>query len=286
VRRVEQAQSRSDAAIPQEVAVLLEAWGLQPDGALLATRSSWLLPVRSNVPAMLKVARVPDERRGYALMRWWDGSGAAKVLRSGGDALLLERGAADRNLAAMAWSGDDDRATALLCATARRLHAARGGELPVLHPLEDWFRPLLDLPAPPSWLQRSADMARALLSEQRTIVPLHGDLHHENVLDFGARGWLAIDPHGLAGERSFDYANIFTNPDLSDPRRPLATLPGRLEARLRIVARDADIEPGCMLRWIVAWTGLSAAWFLEDGDGHHAAIDRHINEIAAGQLGI
>jgi aminoglycoside/hydroxyurea antibiotic resistance kinase len=41
---------------------------------------------------------------------------------------------------------------------------------------------------------------------------LHGDLHHGNVLDFGLRGWLAIDPKGLLGERGFDFANIFTNP--------------------------------------------------------------------------
>jgi streptomycin 6-kinase len=39
------------------------------------------------------------------------------------------------------------------------------------------------------------------------------------VLDFGACGWLAIDPKRLAGERGFDFANIFTNPDLADPAR-------------------------------------------------------------------
>lgn len=33
-----------------------------------------------------------------------------------------------------------------------------------------------------------------------------------------------------------------------------------------------------LLRWIVAWTGLSAAWFLSDGDpgGHSAAIDLRV----------
>jgi len=25
---------------------------------------------------------------------------------------------------------------------------------------------------------------------------LHGNIHHRNILDFGARGWLAIDPPG------------------------------------------------------------------------------------------
>ena len=40
------------------------------------------------------------------------------------------------------------------------------------------------------------------------------------------------------------------------------------------------------VRWIVAWTGLSAAWFLGDGDAAGAAIDREINQVAAGLLGI
>src|ERR1700742_542899 len=55
------------AALPSKVQDCLGAWDLEPDGALVATRSSWILPVRRNVPAMLKVARIPDERRGYAL---------------------------------------------------------------------------------------------------------------------------------------------------------------------------------------------------------------------------
>jgi streptomycin 6-kinase len=39
----------------------------------------------------------------------------------------------------------------------------------------------------------------------------------------GPRGWLAIDPKGLCGERGFDFVNIFCNPDFA-----LATAPGRL----------------------------------------------------------
>jgi type IV secretion system protein VirD4 len=36
-----------------------------------------------------------------------------------------------------------------------------------------------------------------LLAEPRDVGVLHGDLHHDNVLDFGARGWLAIDPNDI-----------------------------------------------------------------------------------------
>ena len=64
--------------IPAPVATWLERWRLVPDGALLATHSSWVLPVRyEGRPAMLKVARIPDEGAGYRLLTWWDGQGAA-----------------------------------------------------------------------------------------------------------------------------------------------------------------------------------------------------------------
>jgi streptomycin 6-kinase len=277
--------SLRDAFAP-EVEALLQTWDMKPDGALVTTRSSWVLPVRQNaICAILKVARIADERRGYELMCWWDGAGAARVLASAENALLLERATGRRDLAEMARSGQDDEACRILCEAAIRLHTPRLGPLPDLHPLEVWFQPLFDLADQHACLVKAAVTARWLLSEARCISALHGDLHHENVLDFGERGWLAIDPHGLLGERVFDFANIFTNPDLSDPTRPVGTLPGRLESRLKIVVETAQVEPSRMLQWIVAWTGLSAAWFIADGNDKGAAIDLTINGIACMLLG-
>jgi streptomycin 6-kinase len=43
-------------------------------------------------------------------------------------------------------------------------------------------------------------------------MPLHVDLHHSNVLDAGPRGWLAIDPKALLGERTYETANLLRNP--------------------------------------------------------------------------
>ncbi|BBK31006.1 streptomycin 6-kinase [Stella humosa] len=273
--------------LPPAVAAALRRWGLAPDGALLETPSSWILPVcGEGAPAVLKVARTADERRGYGLMQWWAGQGAAAVLASAPGVLLLERATGRRDLAAMARAGQDDEATRILCRTAGRLHQARPGSVPELHPLPAWFQPLFDMAGRDSSLARAAAAASRLLAEPRSIGPLHGDLHHGNVLDFGARGWLAIDPHGLLGERCFDYANIFTNPDLDDPAWPVATLPGRLEARLAIVAATAPVEPGRMLQWIVAWTGLSAAWFIGDGNDEGAAIDLTINRAACGLIDV
>lgn len=89
---------------------------------------------------------------------------------------------------------------------------------------------------------------------------MHGDIHHGNILDFGDRGWLAIDPKGLYGERIFDYANIFCNPDFIT-----VTNPGRFERQLKIVSELATIAPSQLIKWVIAYAGLSSAWHLEDG---------------------
>lgn len=267
--------------LPLEVTRHLRNWRLAPDGALIATHSSWVLPVRRHDgPAVLKVARIPDEQAGYRLMSWWNGGGAAAVVASGDGVLLLERSLGVRSLADMARSGQDDEACRILCRTAALLHAPRAAPLPDLHCLDRWFQPLFALAPSHGVLAPAAEMVRTLLAGQRDVRPLHGDLHHDNVLDFPGRGWLAIDPHGLFGERTFDFANIFTNPDLSDPTRPVATLPGRLEARLGVVTEESRIEPARLLQWIVAWTALSAAWFIGDGDQRGAGTDLEVNAHA------
>jgi streptomycin 6-kinase len=88
---------------------------------------------------------------------------------------------------------------------------------------------------------------------------LHGDIHHDNILYFGERGWLAIDPKGLTGERGFDYANLFCNPD-----RATATDPVCFQRRIEVVAEAAGFDRKRLLQWVLAWAGLSAAWLLKD----------------------
>lgn len=263
----------------------LSKWRLVPDGEPIVTHAARLLPVlRHGEAAMLKLSLEKDERLGGAVMEWWNGEGAARVLAREDHALLLERATGPASLSEMARTGHDDEAYRILCRTAARLHAPRTTSRPALTPLAQWFRELA--PAARTHggiLVRCAETAEVLLRDQREIVVLHGDLHHDNVLDFGERGWLAIDPKHIVGERGFDFANIFTNPDLADPTRPVATQPGRFARRLDIVAEAAKLDRLRLLCWILAWTGLSAAWFLGDGDPM-AEIDLQIAKFAAAEI--
>lgn len=262
----------------------LARWALSPDGDPIITPRAHLLPVRRNgEAAMLKVATEPEEMFGGLLMSWWDGRGAARVLAADGPALLLERAEGPRSLAAYARHGRDDEATPILCDVIAELHAPRDKPFPDLVPLAVWFEALEPAAAIHGGvLARSAKVARTLVAEQANIRPLHGDIHHDNVLDFGARGWLAIDPKRLIGERSFDYANIFCNPDMGGGSPAVATRPDRFARRLEIVVERSGIERTRLLQWILAYTGLSAAWCL--GDNQSAAVDLCIASYAAAAL--
>lgn len=258
----------------------LSKWGLTADGALIHTPGSILVPVcRESVAAMLKVAFVDEERRGAAAMVWWGGEGAARVLAHDDDALLMERAQGNRPLVTMAQSGRDDEATRILCAAANALHAPRQEPRPsTLVPLPRWFQALEPAADRLGGVFRlAAATARELLAEPREIVALHGDIHHGNILDFGPRGWLAIDPKGVLGEHGFDFANIFCNPDFE-----IATGPGRLARQAAIVAEAARLDRARLLQWILAYAGLSAAWSLEDGDDPQLALT--VAEIAAAEI--
>jgi streptomycin 6-kinase len=266
-------------------AAYLERWRLIEDGQPIVTPRAQLLPVRHNgAPAMLKVATEPEEMFGGLLMRWWDGDGAARVLANDGPALLLERATTGRALSDLVREGQDDKASRIMCDVIERLHAPRRKPLPDLVPLTHWFRDLTE-PSQEGLLARAKALALTLLAEPHSPTALHGDIHHDNVLDFGARGWLVIDPKRLIGDRTFDYTNIFCNPDLT-----AATDPAQFARRLAIVADAAGLDRTRLLQWLLAWCGLSAVWCLNDPqavdvtDKDRLDIDLKVAALAAAEL--
>jgi streptomycin 6-kinase len=258
----------------------LARWNLVADGELVSTPSSLLLPVRRGAElAMLKIACEEEERRGGQVMAWWNGDGAARVLAHDDHALLLERATGPRTLAAMVAAGNDDEASRILCAVAARLHAPRRGPPPDLVPLSRWFEALAPVACAQGGILAEADAAACeLLADPREPVVLHGDIHHGNVLDAGARGWVAIDPKGLWGERTFDFVNILRNPDAET-----ALAPGRFDRQVDVLVDTAALDRHRLLKWTQAFAGLSACWHLAAGE--QADLDLAVAGFAAAALG-
>jgi streptomycin 6-kinase len=262
-----------------------QEWELVSDGEISVIGNSLLQPVISaGRKAIVKVPLNKEGRSGFRLLECWNGHAAVNVYRYDARALLMERATGNRSLTGMVLSGEEEAANRIVCAVVEQLHANPCPNVSDLVPLHEWFRSLETAARREGGsFARGYAVATGLLEDAAMdtpdrLVALHGDIHYGNILDGGSRGWLAIDPKGAVGERGFDYANIFCNPDLT-----VAGSPERLSSQVRLVAGLAGIPVQRMLRWIIAWAALMAAWMLEDGV--NPLLPLTVGEIAERELG-
>jgi streptomycin 6-kinase len=255
------------------------AWHLLADGESFFTKSSLLQPViYAGIKGMLKIPMCIEERRAAALMICWNGNGAAKVLQRTNDAILMERAMGKRSLRHMVENENEDEANEIICSVAAQLHSAQCQGIKTLLPLAIWFRSLpLAAEKHGGIFHRCAKIADRLLKNPIDIVALHGDIHHDNILD-NVDDWVAIDPKSLLGERAFDFANLFCN-----PTPEIALCRDRLRKQTKLIADEAGIDAERLLQWIAAWSGLSASWALEDDED--ASVQIAVAEMAFAELG-
>jgi len=103
-------------------------------------------------------------------------------------------------------------------------------------------------------LAAAVDWARQLGADQGEPVVLHQDFHGGNVL-LSARGWLAIDPKPLVGERAFDVASLLR--DRRDDLDRALDAAARVRRRLDRLSAELGLDRERMRAWgvvhAVAW---------------------------------
>jgi streptomycin 6-kinase len=202
-----------------------------------------------------------EERVGAIALRYFDGHGAVRLLRDDENAHLLEYILGD-DLMTMVKHGGDAEATAIIAEVLNKLHTIQKAPPEGLFTLERWFRSLFERAeqSENSIYARGAAVARELLDNPRDVRVLHGDIHHENIRYSPERGWLAFDPKGLIGERTYDVANTFHNPG---PLRDIVEREARVMQTAAILADKLDLEYSRILQYAFAYACLSACWWLE-----------------------
>jgi streptomycin 6-kinase len=246
----------------------LRAWTLSDPQPLATTRSSHVYTVTyQGEKAVLKILTpVGDEEKSGAIaLRYFNGAGAARLYEADDQAQLIEYVAGD-DLVSMVKQGQDEHATAIIAEVLNKLHATQA-PLPDLDPLDRWFAELFrkaeldEQRGDHSIYVRAAALARELVTNPLDRHVLHGDMHHENVRYHAQRGWLAFDPKGLVGERTYDAANTLCNPiDMND----LVQDENRLLKNASILSEIMGIERSRILQFTFAYTCLSASWHLTD----------------------
>jgi streptomycin 6-kinase len=273
----------------------LDAWRLSDPRPLAETPTSHLYTVTcGSEVAVLKLLTEYgwEEQRGALALRHFDGCGAVRLYRSDAHAQLLEH-AAGEELVSLVEHGDDEGATRIIADILEQLHGVpKDGPGAGLLPLRDWFRELFRKAESERALGvesiyvHGADLAARLLADPLDVRVLHGDIHHRNIRH-SSRGWLAFDPKGLVGERTYDCANTLCNPFMGQPGHDeLVHDERRLLTAAGILADALEIDLARVLQFTFVYASLSASWALtiHDHDGAQWALN--VGRLCASAIGV
>jgi streptomycin 6-kinase len=251
-----------------------DRWRIAQSRLIAETFSSriWQVTREDGSAAVIKDLKpfddVEDELRGVHWLAWRDGAGAVKLLDQDGQRMLLEYAGSVRLVDHLHEHGDR-ASTEIAAESMRQLFSPSERPVPNdLQPLRERFRSLFRKAEDErrdgkvSLYTEAASLAERLLANARDVRPLHGDLHHENVLH-GPRGWLAIDPKGVLGDPGFDAANWFYNPL---DRMDLCLNPERIAFMAGTFARALGQDVAHILDHAIAYGCLSSSWHAQDGN--------------------
>jgi streptomycin 6-kinase len=267
-------------ALPSLVAGVAAGWELTV-GPPYELSFHWVAPVTraDGTPAVLKLG-VPSGHLSVEAeaLRAYGGHGAVRLLAEdpARGALLLER-AEPGTMAASLVPHDDTAATAALIGVGRRLHrpVPPGCTLPELSAERASFHDHLarfphDDPLPRRLVVRAAGLFDELCASAPDRQVLHGDLHHYNVLRAQREPWLAIDPHGVVGDRGYDCGAMLYNPDMDQREHPLLAL---VPARIEQLADGFGIPIERVVAWGFVMGVLSEVWTAQGGTPGSRALD-------------
>ncbi|MFI0371209.1 aminoglycoside phosphotransferase family protein [Actinomadura sp. 1N219] len=230
-------------------------------------------------PAVLKLGPTQPGHLAIeaAALGLYDGRGAVRLLEydPARGALLLER-ATPGTLARSLLPAKDEDATAAMITVMRRLHRTPPPDepdeldepdcpLPNLSTESASFKDHLqrfptDDPLPRHLVDRAGSLFDELCSDSTDQVVLHGDLHHDNVLQATREPWLAIDPHGYVGDRGYEAGALLYNPDPDDRDEDLLKL---VPARIEQLADGLSLPRERVEAWGFVTAVLSEVWTAE-----------------------
>ncbi len=210
-----------------------------------------------------------EERIGALALRHFQGNGAVRLLHSDDGAQLLEY-AEGEDVTELVRKGQDEAATGVIAEVVNALHANDAAPPVGITLLRTWFRSLFaqaeqdhngDLNA---ILRHAAARADKVFAEPHEPRVLHGDIHHANIRH-SARGWLAFDPKGLYGERTYDLANTLCNP-VPLYGAAMVVDEGRILHNAGILAQRCSIDRARVLLFLYLYACLTASWTLEGAE--------------------
>jgi len=270
-----EAGSRWLAGIPELLQQICRRWHIRIDAPFerlsynfvaAATRSDGL-------PVVLK-AGVPSQEliSEAAALQCYAGRGAVSLLESDAElgVMLMERINPGRTLLELSNGQYEEWVVSAAAQAIRALRCPPPAEHS-FRSVSDWAKGFERLreqfdggtgPFPTILVEEAETLYKDLLASPGEAVLLHGDLHHENILESRQGGYVAIDPKGIIGEAEYEAGAFLRNP-----------MPDILNGdgfvrfhtrRIQQLADELELDRRRVRDWAVAQAVLSAWWTYED----------------------
>ncbi|MCM3691906.1 aminoglycoside phosphotransferase family protein [Neobacillus niacini] len=253
-------------SLESTVQTYIEKWELTSDGPVANLSYNYVIKVRDSegTPLILKLG-VPnfDTRNEMVTLQVYDGDGCARILKSDPKhgVMLLERLVPGTMLS----EETDERMVLenyIKVWKAIRKPVPKEGATPSL---THWFEGLKryresgDVQISMEHVQLAEEFFQQVMETSEGPQLLHGDLHHENILLSEQKGWMAIDPKGVAGDPYFDVVSFLINQleSKSDPK-------SILKLRVDTISKQLGFDRGRLLKVAIALGTLYACWGVED----------------------
>jgi streptomycin 6-kinase len=245
----------------------IESWALQVEETRETQTSVLVFGTRRGDALVGKVVKAQDDEwLAGRVLSAFAGAGMVRVMDYSEGAMLLERLRPGESLAPMAMAGRDEEATRILAGVIGTLAPAAPPEgTPTLHQRAeafDWYAASGDAQIDRALFDRARKEFARLVSSQRNVRLLHGDLHHYNILRDDRRGWIAIDPKGLVGELEYEIGAALRNPC---ERIELLAEAATFDRRVACFAQTLGLDPERIVRWAFAQAVLAAIWEVQEG---------------------
>lgn len=207
------------------------------------------------------------EAKGFDFLEWRQGVGGVRLLDRIGNVGLLED-AGTVSLSQYHTDFGDLAASSVFVDVVKQLHSAGNADIPpALISMRDHFDSLFQTAETiensflGENLRWAAKLADHLIATQSATRPLHGDIHHENIVSSDRQRWKAIDPQGLIGDPAYDVANVFGNP-LKSPDLVLNV--DRINALATLFADGLQMPRERIVKFAGVHAGVSICWSLRD----------------------
>ncbi|AAY61625.1 phosphotransferase enzyme family protein [Rickettsia felis str. Pedreira] len=183
--------------LPEIISKLAQEWNLSNLKPIDNLSFNYVLSgYQNNKPIILKLSFTAKDLTNEAkALKVFSGFGAATILAQKDKALLLER--AVPGISLKEYSSDNK--IAIACSVMNKLHRAAIPEIHHFPNIKDQLKALdKEWDLPKTYLQKARKLRDELLQNTEPQILLHGDLHHENMLQ-NSKHWVVIDPKGVIG---------------------------------------------------------------------------------------